>query len=300
MKENEKDVITIDGLLEKNDYSEISLYFKEKYDLFKHYLRNYKLKELEKEIEKARTSLSYTVKKELVQKNVHFVIGRYVGFIEAINEYIAVEYQRKVLEDCVNSSDLSVIPHINDIILCIYKNEGIRHGKLAELVGIEKSTLTGLTDKLVKKGAITFSRPGKYKYYYLTELGVKYYKDNKNIIEAETDLNALTEQLLLVLSKEDDANAKLLLVLDKLFKGKNAFDKKQSKKQIDPTLIFARIPAINPMNVMLPDSKLQTVDGAVSLAADTDLSAVYLYNSNDINDNKIYSEFSELYIEQSL
>ena len=99
-----------------------------------------------------------------MEKNIHFLFGRYIGHIDFLYEQLAKEYKEKSFKESLSVLNISDIPHVNDIIVTIYQQGGIRHGILAEKVGIEKSTLSGIMDKLVKKGAVRFSRPGKYKF----------------------------------------------------------------------------------------------------------------------------------------
>lgn len=298
MKVQNKTTQIIETLIEKEDFSATSENIQENIVLLKGLLKRAELNKLGGEVERSKTGLALLVKKELTQKNIHFLLGRYIGYIDALDEYLSIELRKKTLKDTINSFDISEIPHVNDIIVAVLKNEGIRHGKLAECVGIDKSTLTGLVDKLVDRGVITFSRPGKYKYYYLTELGRKYYEDNKIIIDSETNINALTEQLLLALSKEDDVNGKILTIIQKLTQGKHLFKGYKSKVEdrINTALIFAGIPKIEPINVMLPDTSLHKVDNALAIILSSEERAVCLFDSDSslLNSNILDTNFSEL------
>ena len=103
---------------------------------------------------------------------------------------------------------------------------------------------------------------------YLTELGNRYYDNNRTIIESETNIDALTEQLLLALSKEDDANGKLIQIITALCDGKNVFKgyKSNTQEKVNPSIIFAGIPTIKQLNVMFPDTSIHTVNDAVVLS----------------------------------
>lgn len=265
--------ISFGDALEQNNYALVSEYITEITDQLKANLINSELNALEESIEREKTYLSYFVKKELVQQNIDFIFGRYIGFVDAIYEHLAKAYKETSLKDSLNSCDISEIPHVNDIIVTIHTNPGIRHGKLAEEVGIEKSTLTGIMDKLIDRDVVNYSRPGKYKYYYLSELGTAYYENNKNIIDAETDIKALTEQLLIVLSREEDANGKLLQIITSLCTGKSAFQGYYSKtaEKLELAQIFVGIPTIKQLKVLYPDHSLHTVDNG----------CVFKFNSKD-------------------
>lgn len=285
--------INLEESLEQNNYSNVSAYVSESINRLKMFLNKLELTALEDEIEHKKAKFSFLVKKELAQKDVHFLFGRYIGFIDALYEQLPKVYKEKIFRDSLESCDISDIPHVNDIIVTIRQDEGIRHGKLAEKVGIEKSTLSGIMDKLVEKRAVRFSRPGKYKYYFLTELGDKYYENNRIIIEAETNLDALTEQLLLALSKEEDANGKLLQIITALCEGKNVFKgyKAKTKEKVNPSLIFAGIPTIKQLNVLFSDTSVHTVNNAWMLSINPEKPIIFLLDKNN-NDFATCPQFS--------
>ena len=211
----------------------------------------------------------------------------------ALYEHLAKAYKEKNFRDSLEARDISDIPHVNDIIVTIKQDEGIRQGKLAEKVGIENTTLSGIMDKLVEKGAIRFSRPGKYKYYYLTELGNNYYEKNKIIIEAETNIDALTEQLLLALSKEDDANGRLLQIISALCKGKSVFNgyNSKTKEKVNPSIIFAGIPTIRQLNVLFSDNLVHTINSGIVVGPNPEKPIIYLLDDNS-NDFAGYPQLS--------
>ena len=286
--------IKIADALEKNDYANLITCIQDSIERLKTYCNNADLTGVEGEIEREKSSLSFRVKKKIVEKSVDFAFGRYIGYVDALYEQLAKAHKEKSFSDTLEAYDISDIPHVNDIIVTIRKDEGIRHGNLADKVGIEKSTLSGIMDKLVERGAIRFSRPGKFKYYYLTELGNSYYEKNKMIIEAETNIDALTEQLLLALSKEDDANGKLLQIISALCEGKNIFAgyKSKTKEKVNPSIVFAGIPTIRQLNVLFPDNSVHTINNGIVLSFNPKQSIIYLSDENK-ND---FTECSQLSI----
>lgn len=278
----------MENLVACEDYATAESRIQDDLNILREYLFSSKLEDLEEEIERKKASLSRLAKREQFGKNIHFLVGRYIGYLNALDDYTSVAVRKKAFRDSINSYSISEIPHVNDIILTVMRNEGIRHGKLAECVGIEKSTLTGIMDRLVEKGAISFSRPGKYKYYYLTEIGRQYYEENRAIIDAETDIDALTEQLLLALSKEEDINQKMVMVIRKIFEGKNAFEGYKSREHIEPALVFAGIPTIKPINVMTSNSQPIEIDHALTMLVDQEDPVVYLLEKKHSVSNNLY------------
>ena len=277
--------LNLEEAIKQNNYSELRNYINESINQLKAFFDTLDLVELENEIERKKSNFSFLVKKEILEKNIHFLFGRYIGYIDFLYEQLAKEYKEKSFKESLAALNISDIPHVNDIIVTIYQQEGIRHGNLAEKVGIEKSTLSGIMDKLVKRGAVRFSRPGKYKYYYLTELGNRYYDNNRTIIEAETNIDALTEQLLLALSKEEDANGKLIQIITALCDGKNVFKgyKSNTQERVNPSIIFAGIPTIKQLNVMFLNTSIYTANDAVVVSLNSKNDIISLFNNNNNN-----------------
>lgn len=249
--------VDFEEVFEQNDYEKIFLYIQEKSEQLELLFQERNLEQLERDLEYEKNIFSYFVKKEYVEKNIHFIFGRYIGLLDALYEQLIEQSSQQLLEKEFDDYDISQIPHVNDIIVTIQNNEGIRHGNLAEKVGIEKSTLTGIMERLVDKEVVKFSRPGKYKYYYLSDLGRKYFEKNKKLIEVGTDIDALIEQLLVCLSKEDNVTDKVLQIITTLCKGNSKLSgyNSKAKDRVDTEMIFSTIPSIKPINVMFPDTK---------------------------------------------
>ena len=114
---------------------------------------------------------------ETQRESVDYLIGQYVGIMEIMGEALLKNTKQKKVNDFINNLKIEDLPHFNDIIITVGENPKINHQKLADSVGITKDTLTPIMDKLIESGLITFMHPGKFKYYYLTPQGDKYYKD---------------------------------------------------------------------------------------------------------------------------
>ena len=113
------------------------------------------------------------------EKNTAYLVGLFLGYLSALE--INIESYYKNLSTALLSEKLlcADIPHLDDILFSIESNEGIRHGQLADLIGIDKSTLTGIMEKIVSIGAAYFSRPGKFKHYYLSTDGKNYCNEHR-------------------------------------------------------------------------------------------------------------------------
>ena len=276
--------IEFEKAIANGDYKQLNEFIEDSIYYFEYLIKQSTLEELEKELDLKRDLISFWTEKALIDEDPQFILGRYAGYLDLLYEQLSSEFEKKAFINEINCCSVSEIPHVNDIISTLYHEEGIRHGRLAEKVGIEKSTLSGIMDRLVSRKVVKFSRPGKYKYYYLTDIGIKYFEDNRKNIEASTDLDALIEQLLLALSKEEyDINGKIVKVISSLFKGKNEYDGYQSNISdvVNPSFIFGKIPCIEPINVMMPDKSIQTITSSLIFSPNRSNSIVALLSNND-------------------
>lgn len=286
-------IADFEKVFEQNNYEKFFLYIQEKSEQLELLFQEQNLEQLESDLEREKNIFSYFVKKEYVEKNIHFIFGRYIGLLDALYEQLIEQSSQRMLEKEIDDYDISQIPHVNDIIVTIHKNEGIRHGNLAERVGIEKSTLTGIMERLVDKEVVKFSRPGKYKYYYLSDLGKKYFEKNKKLIEIGTDIDALIEQLLVCLSKEDKVTDKVLQIITTLCKGNSKLSgyNSKAKERVDTEMIFATIPSIKPINVMFPDTKqIHKINQAVTCYLNSEEPIVTLID----NSNNNFTDYSQI------
>lgn len=212
--------------------------------------------DLQKKVDLHKKKVHYCAKKEIKSENVSFAIGRYYGMLEALSGCVDDLVKKERVLNEINSSGFEKIPHLNDIIAIIAANPGIRHGELAKKVGIERNTLTSITDRLIECDVITFSRPGKFKYYYLTNLGNSYYEDNLIHIKESFSLDYLIEQLVLVVSKSDCPTEIATKVVHSLFDGQHKFKgfRTSNAHKINPLQIIPDIIAIKPAYIMTSNS----------------------------------------------
>lgn len=204
-------------------------------DFIKHIVKSVpnetEIESLQEFVDLIKNTIFSCVKKNSIDDNVYFAIGRYVGVLETLDIFLKEEIRKNRALTTVISEEAKSIPHINDIISNIAKQPGIRHGQLAENVGIERNTLTPIMDRLFKNQLITFSRPGKYKFYYLTKAGELYNKNylaNHNKFE---NINYLIEQLLIVLDNSSSPSEIVGKIMKAVYDGKHKFSGYKSKKE---------------------------------------------------------------------
>lgn len=211
------------------------------------------LTSLQKTVNALKNKVVDFVRNEVDNDNIGFAIGRYAGIVEVFENIVVDAIRKENVIIRINESSLEEIPHIYDVILHVANNPGIRHGKLAEKVGIEKNTLTSIMDKLVDVDLITFSRPGKFKYYYLTQSGENYYNSNLEKFNSNYSLDFLIEQMLLILSHSDKPSETVADIMKALYEGEYKFDGYKSKKSdaIDPWDLLPEMILKYPIHVSL-------------------------------------------------
>jgi len=247
--------------------------------------------DLQKKVDLHKKKVHYCAKKEIKSENVSFAIGRYYGMLEALSGCVDDMVKKERVLNEINSSGFEKIPHLNDIIAIIATNPGIRHGELAKKVGIERNTLTSITDRLVECNVITFSRPGKFKYYYLTNLGSSYYEDNLIHIKESLSLDYLIEQLVLVMSRSTSPMEIAEKVLHSLNVGQHKFKeyKASNSDQIDPLHLIPWLIAEKPALVATSNSSEAVyADMATIFGVDPRLaseSLIYFSNSRESLEN---------------
>ena len=203
-----------------NNYNAIFRYVSSAADELK---KNYRVKnyaDLQSNMAALKASFLYLRKEEETNESIGYLIGYISGVLKAVEEFtFSEEYKLERFMKESNSTLIKETPHIDEILETLSKTSEIRHGVLATKVGIDKSTLTPIMDKLGKLGLVSFSRIGNRKYYYLNALGKTYLNQN---IHKETERNEikLSSPELLVYAWR---------VIDKIFENTKADTKKPRK-----------------------------------------------------------------------
>lgn len=243
---------------------------------------------LQEEMSRYRNYLISYNKGRINTNNIRFALGRYEGIIDSIYIFLKIIIDKEHSIESIAKAEAKDIPHINDVISVVFNQQGIRHGVLAQKIGVEKNTLTSIMDKLVKAGLITFSRPGKYKYYYLTQEGKDFYKNNN--LKSISNIDYLIEQLLIYIYTAKEPSNVLIKIMNALFKGNHSFDGYaiDEDKRIDPVSLIPEIVADNgPIDISFTNADFYIqVDSAEVISFSKIISAkkiIMFNNTNQVN-----------------
>lgn len=213
------------------------------------------LDKLKKEVERQRRKTVHEIRK--TENNTFFIFGTYIGFLNAFDEYLLVQDEKNQVFSMLSNSKAEDVPHADDIIRTIFKNEGIKHGKLAEKVGIDRSTLTPIMDRLVTHGMVSFIRPGKFKYYYLTPIGEKYYHEKLVNYEKDFDFDYLVEKILIAISQSENPTESIQKVSDAIFSTQHKFKgyHANTEKKVRPEPLLINLINASSSNLFVKVSK---------------------------------------------
>lgn len=162
------------------------------YSFFRHCYRHPATEKLKHDVAYQRRMTDWLVQRYTAQENIDYFAGVFIGLLYALEAHL-LAHDLEERAGTVLDETAGEIPHFQEILYAIEAQEGIRHGKLAELISIDRSTLTGIMDRIVLSGAVIFSRPGKFKYYYLTELGKRYCSSHRRQHDLKQDKIALID-----------------------------------------------------------------------------------------------------------
>ena len=174
--------------------------------LYAYFRRCYRYPATEKlkcDVAYQRRITDWLVQKYTAEENIDYFAGVFIGLLYALEVHLHahdLEEQAGSTLDAVAED----IPHFQEILYAIEAQDGIRHGKLAESVGIDRSTLTGIMDRIILSDAVIFSRPGKFKYYYLTGLGKRYCNSHRRQHNLKQDKTALTAAFVALVDQSRD------------------------------------------------------------------------------------------------
>lgn len=129
-------------------------------------------------------------------------IGKLIGGLSVLARKLSYESQKRESE-IIAEKHLSGVRHLDDIILILDQNGTMNHTSLAEKMGnMNPPTLTENMKKIAQYGLIYFKKTGKYKYYYLTDIGLRYAESLKKRQKGSKDLDLIQMQLQELLNSE--------------------------------------------------------------------------------------------------
>lgn len=203
----------IETAVSEGSYEKVQTYIDDKVRYFQDLVLTQEPEKLKKALEYEYRLCDWLIQKYTYEKSISYFLGYYVGLLASFKNELTVAYNQKQISLI---SEINV-PHLDDILFAIEEHEGIRHGKLAEYIGIERSTLTGIMDRIVASGAVTFSRPGKYKFYYLTDEGKEYCNKNRRYYQSEKSINVLVAELIEQLQRDSNPSQTIGKIVQTIF-----------------------------------------------------------------------------------
>lgn len=234
-KEIKKDY-GIEDAVQTNKSDEIAEFNKSFRERCRYLLRCQLYSELKDETNALKKRMTYAVRIASDKNRTSFFMGQFTGYMEALDEFNFIAERKENVVKSIESSKIENIPHINDIIVTISKDEGIRHGSLAQQVGIEKSTLSGIMMKLEESGIVSSLRPGKFKYYYLTEVGKQYYQDHQKDMVRSANIDIVIEQLKSIISRSNSPYKIIMKVMEAIYSEK--YSKQDRISSLDSTQLI--------------------------------------------------------------
>ena len=194
---------------ESNDYESLSRYVSNAANELKSVYQKKDYPDMQVLLEKLDYCFAYSIKEEETKESIGYLVGYLSGILKAIEELmISDDFKLDTLIKEERSAEIEAIPHVNKILKLLCTIDEVQHKKLADYIGIDKSTLTPIMEKLDKLNLVKFSRIGKFKYYYITSLGRAY---NEKLVSKEdklADNEGKLEQILELLLKDREKKQK--------------------------------------------------------------------------------------------
>jgi len=134
---------------------------------------------LSKQFEKQKNKLAYLVAIENKEDDIHYTIGKYIGRLEALDEFFREYAKEEKLNSFFKSLCANEISLVHLIVYILSNNSGIRIEKIEEGVAMcreDTSLIPKILEKMMKCDLVSYYSPGKFKYYFLTNMGKLYCK----------------------------------------------------------------------------------------------------------------------------
>lgn len=134
--------------------------------------------------------------RSLGQMVMREICAFYLGMLSCIIQIFQVLFREESKDHRAISDIARQSPKTEEILFALYRvhqdgKDGIRHGKLAEELGMTDSALSNAMKRALGSGAVEVSRYGKNTYYSLTSVGRRY------CAKSQTTRPLMTKQIVL-------------------------------------------------------------------------------------------------------
>ena len=231
----------IESAVAESSFEKVTEYTKTAIDYLSKLIHYQDFEKLKKELSYQQRINEWLIQKYSEEKNVDYSVGYYIGLLSAFREHLDSYYRQTRVNNVPKSFQAADLPHIDEILFTIESQEGIRHGKLAEAIGVEKNTLTGIMDKAVSSGVVTFSRPGKFKYYYLTKLGQDYCNANRTQHNRAKNFDIVLEELLSIIDNAENPEDIVVKVFTSIYGKRPTSYRKESDSKHTVSVALAQM-----------------------------------------------------------
>ena len=157
-----------------NDEHEVTERVQELMVCLKHLYRTNEFSSLEQLVRIQSRKLARAADTERARHAITYHLGFTMGMLDILKEVLCCYHEQQALTQQAQENMQSKIPHVKEIVAILRQEPMTQHGKLAQRLGIDKSTLTPIIRQMEKSGMITVVAPGKFKYYSLSNAGQRF------------------------------------------------------------------------------------------------------------------------------
>lgn len=194
-----------DAFVEGNQ-SKVKSYVMRMAAIFLHHFEANRFEELG-EVYRAQERLTERVARRAEKMGgIYYFVGFFWGVMEAVKAVLVYFSAQKLSGEAILEGSEKDIHRKKQILYYIEKHDGVRHGAMATALGIDKSTLTGIMNQLTTARLVDATSPGKFKYYYLTNLGKQYCDQNRPSQKRQGELEDALKLLIEILEDRGSNN----------------------------------------------------------------------------------------------
>ena len=159
---------------EKTQVEAIKQQISSQKDLLTTLLNEDEYAKLEEIIERDKNIFAYINTKKIVDGNLDYILGTYIGYLQAMEEIAEINIRKENATKVVTEIGYDVVKKIFDML--INREYGLIETNI-NIAGIDKDNFERIMYLLVRENLIKYTRPGRYKFYYISEFGKKYYNE---------------------------------------------------------------------------------------------------------------------------